>query len=294
MLTQSRLTSSATTPRACPACDCVQPHREVYRKWGYPILKCSGCGLGCTDAAGFDPHAFYTTDYFTGGHRDGYGDYTASAPVLQAEFRSVLKDLQRAGGTMGKLLEIGCAYGYFLDVANTAGYETTGIEICEAAVESCQQRGLNVTAGVVKPEYLKQHGPFDCVVMLDVIEHLPNPDEMFTMLSEAVKPGGYLVITTGNWGSLLSRTAGSRWRLMTPPQHLYFYSRSTLSKLVSNHGFKVKRLSAPWKRVPLGLMAYQITRRLGLKLPLPNWLHHAGLPVNLFDAMRLVARKEPS
>jgi hypothetical protein len=79
---------------------------------------------------------------------------------------------------------------------------------------------------------------------------------------------------------------------MTPPQHLFFYSPETLEKLCENHGLKVASLVAPWKRVPLGLMAYQLTRRLGLPIKLPGWLNHFGVPVNLFDAMRLIARKE--
>jgi 2-polyprenyl-3-methyl-5-hydroxy-6-metoxy-1,4-benzoquinol methylase len=332
MITLSRV-RAATAKRHCPVCEGAQPHKLVWKKWGYPILKCRGCGVGCTDAASFDPHSFYTADYFTGGHRDGYGDYTGSAAVLKAEFRGVLADLQRAAGsilpplppreglgegddfTHGKhiqqggsknpppappckaregskntLLEVGCAYGYFLDVANDAGYATRGVEICEDAVAACKSRGLNVDAGVLSESFLKNE-TYDAVAMLDVIEHLPNPAETFDLLGKAVKPGGHIVITTGNWNSLLSTVAGSRWRLMTPPQHLYFYTRSTLSKLLANHGFETVSLKAPWKRVPLGLMAYQLTRRLGVRLPLPGWLHRAGVPMNLFDAMRLVARR---
>jgi 2-polyprenyl-3-methyl-5-hydroxy-6-metoxy-1,4-benzoquinol methylase len=292
VLTLARWRTRTTAQRLCPACDGARPHRTVWKKWGYPILRCESCGLGCTDAASFDPNSYYTADYFTGGHRDGYGDYVGSQAVLQAEFRSVLKHLNRYGSHCGRLFEVGCAYGYFLDVAREAGYDTVGLEICKDAVASCQSRGLNVHAGIVTPKFLEAHGPFDAVAMLDVIEHLPEPAETIAALSESLKPGGLMAITTGNWSSLLSSVTRSRWRLMTPPQHLYFYSRSTLSKLLANHGLKVVSLVAPWKRVPLGLIAYQLTRRLGLAMKLPRWLHNVGVPVNLFDAMRLIARKE--
>jgi SAM-dependent methyltransferase len=202
----------------------------------------------------------------------------------------VLRDLQRAGGRSGTLLEVGCAYGYFLEVASAAGYSTRGIEICADAVADCRRRGLNVDAGVLSETTLNRE-QYDAAAMLDVIEHLPDPTETFDVLARAIKPGGHVVITTGDWNALLSTVAGSRWRLMTPPQHLYFYTRPSITKLLAHHGFEVVTIRAPWKRVPLGLMAYQITRRMGVRLPLPGWLHRAGVPVNLFDAMRVVARR---
>jgi len=279
--------------RDCPVCEGHTEHRTVWRKWGYPILHCLDCGLGCTDAAGFDPETYYTADYFTGKHRDGYGDYVGSQAVLRGEFAGIARHLRNCGAA-GKLLEVGSAYGYFLEAANEAGFHSTGIEICADAVAASKSRGLNAHAGVVTREFLRQHGPFDAVAMLDVIEHLPNPAPTIAMLSESLKPGGIMTITTGNWSSLLSRVMGSRWRLMTPPQHLYFYSRYSLATLLANHGLEAIHATAPWKKVPLGLMAYQITRRLGLPLKLPPWMSRIGLPVNLFDAMRLTARKEPA
>lgn len=278
--------------RQCPVCDAAQAHRVVWRKWGYPILACNSCGLGCTDAENFNPQNYYTADYFTGGHRDGYGDYTGSNDVLKSEFRRVLNSLQGLGLSGGRILEIGSAYGYFLEVAKDAGFEATGLEICSDAVAACRDRDLDAHAGVVTPEFLLARGPFDAVVMLDVIEHLPQPAETMALLSDSLKPDGLFCATTGNWSSLLSTVTRSRWRLMTPPQHLYFYTRPTLACLAANHGLKTLEIKSPWKRVPLGLMAYQITRRLGLPLTLPGWMHNIGVPVNLFDAMRLIARKE--
>jgi SAM-dependent methyltransferase len=293
VLPKIRLRREGVTLRECPVCDAIMPQRVAWRKWGYPVLRCA-CGLGATDAAGFDPNSYYTADYFNGGRRDGYGDYTASASVLHAEFRGVLNDLRTAGCRGGRLLEVGCAYGYFLDVARDAGFNCHGVELCAEAVAAAKGRGHAVVEGVLTEDVVRRHGPFDAVAMLDVIEHLPDPAGMLELLGKAVQPGGHIVITTGNWNSALSRVMGSRWRLMTPPQHLFFYTPDTLKKLLSNHGFDTINIRSPWKRVPLGLVAYQLTRRLGLRLPLPGFVHRAGVPLNLFDAMRVIARRRPT
>ena len=78
---------------------------------------------------------------------------------------------------------------------------------------------------------------------------------------------------------------------MTPPQHLFFFSKKNLSQLLERKGFEVLDRSRPWKWVPLGLAAYQISRRLGLPRHIPKILHSIKIPVNLFDTTMIVARK---
>src|SRR6185436_10992421 len=103
--------------------------------------------------------------------KDGYADYQGSATVLRREFRRVVERLRRhAPG--GRLLEIGCAYGYFLDEAQPF-FECTGVEVAGDAVAACRARGLDVLQGEDPglAAALDQRGPFDAAVMLDCIEH---------------------------------------------------------------------------------------------------------------------------
>src|SRR5579871_1618857 len=99
--------------RDCPACGRLTPHSFQYRKNGCEIWRCETCGLGRADTASFDPQAFYTGDYFTGGRQDGYADYPASEPVLRQEFARTV-NFMREHQASGRLLDIGCAYGFFL------------------------------------------------------------------------------------------------------------------------------------------------------------------------------------
>lgn len=112
--------------------------RTLYEVRGFPIVRCTACGLARTVLPeGFDPDAIYTEDYFQGGHHDGYADYAGSGEVLRHEFRRTLDALPARGGN---LVELGCAYGFFLDEAR-ARFDVCGVEVAEAARAACVARG---------------------------------------------------------------------------------------------------------------------------------------------------------
>jgi SAM-dependent methyltransferase len=273
----------------CPACG-GRDHALRFRVGGCDILQCRACGTGRTDVAGFDPAGYYTDDYFSGGHADGYADYLGAETVLRREFARTV-DLLRCYRSGGRLLELGCAYGFFLMEA-ARHFDVTGVELAAAAAAHARRRGLNVLQGYADEDNFQRAGHADVIVMLDVIEHLPNPRETLALCQRFLNPGGIVAITTGDFGSLAARLAGARWRLMTPPQHLSFFTVPGLRALASDVGLSMMRVDHPWKIVPASLIAFQIRRMLGLR-PAAATTSGVGVPVNLFDAMRVILRKGP-
>ena len=277
----------------CVVCGQETKHEVVYEKWGYPILRCTCCALGSTRIpANFDPASIYSRDYFQGGRKDGYSDYLGSESAIRKEFRRVLRKVRKVGkaGPQGKLLEVGCAYGFFLMEAQHY-FDVCGIEVSDDAAEYCRRAGLAVET-TLDGQFVQKHGPFDSVVMLDVIEHLPSPDQTLALLHSGLRAGGSIMISTGDWGSVMARVMKGRWRLMTPPQHLYFFSQYNLVALLRRLGFRTVHTSHPWKSVPLGLAAYQLGNRLGWRIPGLESMVSVAVPVNLFDTMHIVAVKD--
>jgi len=272
-------------------CSAEAPQSLAFEKWGYSILRCQRCGLGRTNVGrDFAAHQLYGRGYFQGETRDGYADYGGSERVLRAEFRYALKHLIRYASGGGRLLELGCAYGFFLAEAERY-YSATGLDVSAEAISFARARGLDAHHGMLTDEFTGARGPFDVVVMLDVIEHLEAPVDVLSRIHRALPTGGYLMVTTGDWDSLLARLTGRHWRLMTPPQHLFFFSRRTIMRLLRRLGFEIVDIRKPWKLVPVGLAAFQVASRLGLRVPFQARLNEIGLPVNLFDAMQVIARK---
>lgn len=293
---QRRSGSTARTARgeqtsllSCPACGGATRHDFLYTKNGCDILRCDSCGLGRAKTDSFDPKNYYTEDYFSGKRSDGYADYLGAEPVLRREFAKTM-DFIRGFRPSGRLLEVGCAYGFLLQEARLH-FDVTGIELAGEAAEHCRRSGLRVLTGQVNDGLLADLGRFDVIVMLDVIEHLPSPRETVAALARHLAPGGVLVITTGDFGAISARLAGRHWRLMTPPQHLWFFSQQGMRRMAAAVGLTVAQLDHPWKIVPLSLIGFQLTRMLGVEAGrLPGW-SGAGIPINLFDAMRVVLRK---
>jgi 2-polyprenyl-3-methyl-5-hydroxy-6-metoxy-1,4-benzoquinol methylase len=190
----------------CPACAAETDHFRLWSKNGCQILKCGDCGLGSATAHNFDPSSYYTEAYFDGTHRDGYADYVASEPIIRREFRRTISNLSRSIPA-GRLFEIGAAYGFFLAEAKPY-YEVHGIEIAETAARFARSSDLDTQSGPVTKDAFEKTGPLDVIVMLDVIEHLEKPDLALQLCSEYLKPSGVLLVTTGDFGSLVAQLSG--------------------------------------------------------------------------------------
>lgn len=280
--------SPPAVPFKCPACDGTAESYAL-SKGAFQIYRCETCGLGRTLlSSNFDSAAYYDESYFQGGVADGYADYQGSADALRLEFRHIIRDLLPLCKG-GRLLEFGCAYGFFLDEAAPHFGSVHGVEYSDAAARSCRQRGLDVKTGPVEEELLE--GVYDTVVGLDVIEHVRDPYDVVRVLAKHMPPSGILVMTTGDWASFSARVLGSRWRLMTPPQHLWFFTPAAMNALLKRNGLELVSLTHPWKRVPLSLVAYQLERMVGVTPRRMPWLNRLAIPLTLGDAMRVVARK---
>lgn len=277
--------------RSCPACATATPHDLLWRASGCDVYACRVCGLGSADAHGFDPARYYTGAYFDGSAADGYADYAGSEAVLRAEFRRTLDALRQAVPG-GRLLEIGAAYGFFLLEAKSH-FAVRGVEMAAEPAAAARARGLDVLTGPAAAAAFAAPEPWDAIVMLDVIEHLQDPADIIAQCATHLRPGGALMLTTGDFGSPVARLTGRHWRLMTPPQHLWFFTRDSLVRLGRRFGLLADRIEHPWKRVPVSLILYQLGRMAGFRpsaerlARLSAW----GVPINLFDSLRVTFRK---
>lgn len=270
--------------RRCPLCN---SDTDVGRLWGTDVLCCNGCHLGYVDqppSSGAQKEA-YSAEYFVGSR--GYADYQEEKPALQRNFTRRIRDL-RQYSSGGDLFEIGCAYGFFLELAGQH-WSASGIDVSAAAASYARERlHLNVSQAGVEDHPMAPQS-HDVIVMWDAIEHLRDPFFAVEKIAGALRPGGILALTTGDLDAVLPRIQRTRWRLFHP-LHLYYFSLSSMTRLLNQHGLQVAHSSHEGNDRSVRQMAQVFGDRVAQKverLPFANLC----VRVNLLDIMFVIARK---
>jgi SAM-dependent methyltransferase len=187
--------------------------------------------------------AFYEDHrYLGGGHQGhGYEDYQGLATehrksLLRRDFR--LEKLEELLPGRGRMLDVGCGNGYRLSVAAEAGWSCVGVEPSAWAVEQGRERfGLDLRQGTL--EDASPEGPFDAIMLEDVLEHVPRPRELLSQAEALLAPGGVVVVNLPNFGSRRVKLRGPGWNEVRPPEHLTYLSRSSLDQLGEELGLTV-------------------------------------------------------
>lgn len=236
-----RQAESRINAAASPACRlCGGPTRQRYAFDPYVLLVCGSCGLGQLDplpTAAELERLYSSAEYFEGTDRAGYADYAEHAAEFEQTFRAKARRLLRYG-PVGDLLEIGCGLGYFLDAAKREGVvRAVGVDRNSWAVGEACRAGAEAYVGSI--DRFPETDRFDAVAMLDVIEHIPDPSSFLADVRRRLRPDGRLLIMTPNLGSLLARLSGQRWVSFKIPEHLYYFTRDSITRLLRANGFKV-------------------------------------------------------
>ncbi len=207
------------------------------------MVRCAACG--CV-YVGQDPvhinfQDLYGAGYYTGGHDQVFEDYVGQQAARRAHARrklALLRHLPPRIPRQGRLLDVGCAAGFFLAEAQTF-YDVQGVELSEwSSAWAREQLQLSVFTGTLQQAaWPADH--FDVLTLWDVVEHVPDPLPLLTEARRVLRPGGRLVLTTGDWGSRYAQSQGEDWHLMTPPWHLTMFSRATLAAVAQRAGLKV-------------------------------------------------------
>jgi SAM-dependent methyltransferase len=150
------------------------------------------------------------------------------------EFLSLLKPAQRPG----RLLEVGCGQGLFLERARDRGWDVRGVEFLARVAAHAVLRGLEVFHGTLLDAWLEA-ACFDAVVMREVIVHIVDPVALLRESARILRPGGVAALGTGNARSWAARWRGGRWAYYRFGGHMHirFYSPASAAALARAAGF---------------------------------------------------------
>jgi len=236
----------------CNICN-IDNTKTLLVKDSYNIVQCKSCGLVYVNPRPTKEELSDLYEYEDDSQSPGN---LKQKPIIK-KFQLGLNFIHRFAPNRGKILDVGCATGVFLNMAKNAGWETYGIDINRQAIEYARQVYKLAVKISDSPESSFQKSYFDVVTMFDSIEHVPNPLSTLQEANNVTRPNGLLVITTPNIDGLFpkftyflfGKTFGI-WEHPTPPGHIYQFSNLTIEKLLRK---------ANWQMI--GYRTHSITRK---------------------------------
>jgi len=162
----------------------------------------------------------------------------------------------------GRILDVGCGDGFFLNAIKDRGWEVHGMEISKEAVKSAKIKGLeNVIYGTLdNAPYPENH--FDVIRLWSVLEHLHDPVKTLRIAQRLLKQEGILILQVPNYKGAVARWTGHGWSAWDVPRHLYHFSHQSMDILLEKSGYE----TIHWVTSSVGTFPSSITKSPGLIL----------------------------
>jgi SAM-dependent methyltransferase len=267
-------------------------------KDGYKILMCRCCGFKYAEFSG--PSDFlekhYGEDFYKNGHdKVGYADYLGDKPNHMRLNKKRVKFVEKYVDG-GKLLDVGCAAGYFLEALGSE-WDVYGCEpgpgIAKVAAE---QFGDRIVATSLEQYSTKL--TFDVITLWDVLEHAIDVNSLIDKAHSLLNDDGWLFLSTPDAGSPAAMLLGTRWYNYCPPTHLNYFSIFNIKRFLDKHGFQKKKLTFVARHISLAEIALHLAYTLnssrirGLYEKLSDgsrW--NLNLPFSAFDEFHIACKK---
>jgi 2-polyprenyl-3-methyl-5-hydroxy-6-metoxy-1,4-benzoquinol methylase len=252
----------------CPVCGSAEI-RPFWSYKRYAYSRCSGCCLVYQNPQPLQANLVerYDEEYFTYERENEDGYYRLMRlGLMDIDFDSVSSAIPAEEKS---IIDIGCATGKLIAGFKEAGWRTQGVEICRPSAEyGMRTNDVSIHIGTLETgKFLK--ASFAVAHCSHLIEHLTDPLSFLSEIRRLLVPGGWFVITTPNISGFQARLMGDRWRSAIA-DHLFLYSRTTLSRFLRANGFEVLRtktwggigvgITADWIKKPVDVLA----KKLGL------------------------------
>ncbi|HBA59513.1 MAG TPA: hypothetical protein DCZ92_01560 [Elusimicrobia bacterium] len=216
--------------KACPVCGGTDL-RNKFNVKGYTLAECAACTAVFV-------REILNVDYLAGIYQEQEGNRfyeEDNKDCLNYYNELVKKEVDAAKPGKGKILDIGCSSGLFLELME--GWERHGIEVSEEFGAAAKARiGENIFIGTFE-QYPAKANYFDVITLFDVFDHFLDPGENLRRCRGMLKPGGLIVIKVHNISCLFAKASGAGFYAMVPPVHLFYFNRESLRHILEKNGF---------------------------------------------------------
>jgi len=240
------------TEKTCPLCriQAVPFKFETVTVAGHAVRLgynvCKSCGLNFVSPRLSEEglNLLYNTTYLSG---TVSGKYNTTEEVSHNEYQTFKKYVEKySAGKKWTLLDIGCGVGNLIEALNNLkNVEAEGLEYSEYASSIAVSKGLRVKKGDLL-QLMYEKSSFDCITVMYVLEHVPEPFEVLKRAYSLLRPNGLLMISVPNLRYLkivnsmgILRILTGRNNTLHPQEHLQNFTPKTLVKMINAAGFTV-------------------------------------------------------
>ncbi|HLC92865.1 MAG TPA: class I SAM-dependent methyltransferase [archaeon] len=210
------------------------------------LHKCAQCGIIFISPI---PSAKMMEKYYSGQY------YQKPSMIF-----SMISDLRKnlfSRERPGRVLDVGCGAGTFLEGMKSLGWNCHGTEVSESSKEFTRRlasKGIEIKYCDLKKAGFKASS-FDLITFWQVLEHVQDPTDIIRYSARLLKKDGVLFISVPNIESAGFAVFSGNWFHLDVPRHIYHFSPASLSLLLGKNGFKVKEISQfSFEYAPFGLM----------------------------------------
>jgi SAM-dependent methyltransferase len=220
----------------CPICNSSFLNKK-YQINNYLIDQCANCNVVFVKN-------ILTEDILSKYYQDSSDENVYiedNRKCLDFYYRRLKGKIDKFRPIPGKILDIGCSEGQFLDIMD--GWEKFGCEISENQGKKAKNKyGTNIFIGDFY-NYPEQKNRFDIITLQDVLDHFIDPVKALKKCDKMLKPGGNIFIKVHNISCLYAKLARESFYAIIPPYHLFYFNKNSLNFLLSSMGYNVKDYS---------------------------------------------------
>jgi 2-polyprenyl-3-methyl-5-hydroxy-6-metoxy-1,4-benzoquinol methylase len=249
--------------------------KTLFVKDGLNIVKCKDCGF-CFVYPQENPadiaDRYNSSEYFNTRfvQKFGYGDYDSVRNLNEIWFKKVLKELENYTQAPGALLDIGCALGHFLVIAQENGWTPYGLERSDYAYHYCLNHYNFPVYNETIEDYSLRDNKYKVITMFDVLEHVLDIRKAMESVAKLIESSGILIINTPNEGGISRKLMRRFWFHFKPYEHTYYFSSESLTRLLTMYGFRVLKIERCYKIVTIDAMFNRVFHYNSI---LPKILH---------------------
>ena len=268
----------------CPICGGKGLHKVLEAPYFrgdqemFGICECDTCQLWVTSPRPEDEDLgryYETGEYISHNNKkEGITDVLYHW-VRQYSLGKKLRLINRLVPGKGRLLDYGAGTGHFLAVAKKDGWQVQGVEPSPEAREVASEEN---SLKLQDPADFDWTDSLNAITLWHVLEHLPGLQDHMSRFSNALAPGGCLVIAVPNHESADSRNYGPNWAALDVPLHLYHFKKSNIEDLANQHGLHLEEIkNMPFDSFYVSMLSEKIKHGKN-RLPSAFW---SGLMSNI-------------